>query len=37
MSRISNFTKRVITGLARGHAYAPLAGSPAEAERPFSS
>jgi hypothetical protein len=37
MSRITNFTKRVINGLARGHAYAPLAGSPADAKRPFSS
>jgi hypothetical protein len=37
MTRISNFTRRVLDGLARGHAYAPLAGSPADAKRPFSS
>ncbi len=38
MRRISDITKRVIDGLARGHAYAPLAGSPGEhADGPFSA
>ena len=37
MTRISTFTRRIIDGLARGHAQAPLAGpTPPAGVGPFS-